>query len=134
MGRRRLAALDGDRRQLAPARDLVEDRLAAAADDALVQAADLAQAVDVLGAPLGDLDQRGVLEHRLDRPVLGRGDVLAPLRQRARDGALPGIQRVDPRQAAEDGLDVARVASRPRGRGTPPAPSRGARGASQARP
>ena len=89
MGRGRLAALDGDRRQLAAARDLVEDRLAAAADDALVEPADLAQPVEVLRAALGDLDRAprpGARSGRGGPPRRRRPRATAPARARPRAG------------------------------------------------
>jgi hypothetical protein len=94
---------------LAAARDRLDDRLAAAVQRRVVEAADLAQAVDRLRAALGDLHQRGVVQHRGHRAVAGPRRLLAPLDELAGDRALVGVQRVDARQLAEDDVEVAAV-------------------------
>ena len=109
IGRRRAVAVDRDRLALAPALDGLEDRAAAAAQRALVEAADLGQALERRGPALGHLDQGRVGEHAGHRAVgLARG-VLAPAHELVGHGALRGLQRVHARQSVEDRLGLALV-------------------------
>src|SRR6185312_10094044 len=102
-------AVRRDRVAPAPALDGGDDRVAAAAQRALVEPADLREPVEVRRAALGDLDEGGVGEDARHRPVaLARG-LLAPLDELARDRALGGVERVHARQPAEDRVGVALV-------------------------
>ena len=73
---------------------------------------------------LGELDQRGVAEDALHRPVRGGGRVLAPLHQLAGDRLRGGAQAANAGQAREHRVEVALVAERSRKRHSSRAHSR----------
>ena len=129
--RRRALALDGDRLALAPARDRLEDRLAAAAQRRpRAGRGSGARRSMVCGRRLAISTSGGVGAARW-APAGPRSAVrLAPAHELAGDGALGGVQRVDARQAVEDRVELALVGGAPPARGTPRAPTRAARGRS----
>ena len=77
-----------------------------------MDAADLLERADVRRVALGELDQRGIGEHRPDRPILvGRG-ALAPRRELARDRAGARVELPDARQPLPGRVRVALVGGR----------------------
>src|ERR671923_2443501 len=73
-----LGLVEADRRRRAAALDRGEDVACAASHDVGAGAADLAEIARARGRALGELDERGVAQHRADRAVLRRRPALAP--------------------------------------------------------
>ena len=107
--RRGTIPVDPDGRPLPTAPHGLEDLSAPPAQRALVQPANLRQALHALRSALGYLDEGRVSHDRRHRPVSVARRLLAPLDQLARDSPLAGLERVDPWQPGEDRVEIAFV-------------------------